>query len=69
MKRFILVSLRFYKRRISPLLGNMCRFEPSCSEYMYTAVERYGVMKGVWLGVKRLLRCQPFNRGGYDPVP
>ena len=69
MKQFILVSLRFYKRRISPLLGNMCRFEPSCSEYMYTAVERYGVMKGVWLGIKRLVRCQPFSRGGYDPVP
>jgi len=69
MKQFILVSLKFYKRRISPLLGNVCRFYPSCSEYMYTAVERYGVMKGVWLGVKRLLRCQPFNRGGYDPVP
>ena len=69
MKQFILASLKFYKRRISPLLGNMCRFYPSCSEYMYTAVERYGVLKGVWLGAKRLLRCQPFNRGGYDPVP
>ena len=69
MKRFILISLRFYKRRISPLLGNVCRFYPSCSEYMYTAVERYGVIKGVWLGVKRLFRCQPFNPGGYDPVP
>jgi len=69
MKRFILASLKFYKRRISPLLGNMCRFYPSCSEYMYTAVERYGAIKGVWLGIKRLLRCQPFSRGGYDPVP
>jgi len=51
------------------LLGNACRFYPSCSEYMYTAVERYGVVRGVWLGTKRILRCQPFSKGGVDPVP
>jgi len=69
IKKFILAAIRFYKRRISPWLGNVCRFYPSCSEYMYTAVERYGVVRGVWLGIKRLVRCQPFSRGGYDPVP
>lgn len=69
MKRFILASIKFYRRRISPLLGNACRFYPSCSEYMYTAVERYGVVRGVWLGTKRILRCQPFSKGGVDPVP
>ena len=69
MKDLILVLLRFYKRWISPMLGTLCRFEPSCSMYMYEAVERYGVIKGVWMGIKRLARCQPFCRGGYDPVP
>ncbi|MDR1663398.1 MAG: membrane protein insertion efficiency factor YidD [Clostridiales bacterium] len=69
MKKLILRLLRIYKRKISPLLGRCCRFYPSCSEYMYTAVERYGAVKGVWLGVKRLARCQPFCKGGYDPVP
>lgn len=69
MKKIILAALRFYKRAISPALGNRCRFTPSCSEYMYEAVERYGALRGVWLGVKRLVRCQPFCKGGYDPVP
>ena len=69
MKRFILALLRFYKRFISPALGQNCRFYPSCSGYMYEAVTRYGVLKGVWMGIKRLARCQPFSKGGYDPVP
>ncbi|MCL2216987.1 MAG: membrane protein insertion efficiency factor YidD [Defluviitaleaceae bacterium] len=69
MKKFIMAALRFYKRFISPLLGNNCRFYPSCSVYMFTAVEKYGAAKGVWMGLKRLARCQPFGRGGYDPVP
>ena len=61
--------LRFYKNAVSPLLGQRCRFYPTCSEYMYIAVERYGALKGFWMGLKRLMRCQPFCRGGYDPVP
>ncbi|MCL2199730.1 MAG: membrane protein insertion efficiency factor YidD [Defluviitaleaceae bacterium] len=69
IKKFLLASLRFYKRFISPALGQRCRFFPSCSEYMYEAVQRYGAAKGFWLGLKRLLRCQPFSKGGYDPVP
>ena len=69
ISRILLAMLRFYKRWISPLLGKRCRFEPTCSEYMYIAVVRYGAIKGFWMGMKRLLRCQPCFRGGYDPVP
>lgn len=61
--------LRGYKRWISPLLPPACRFEPTCSEYAAEAVARYGVARGLLLGLKRLLRCHPFHRGGYDPVP
>lgn len=61
--------LRFYKRAISPYLPPACRFVPTCSEYAAEAVERYGVVRGSWLTMKRLARCQPFCRGGFDPVP
>jgi uncharacterized protein len=64
-----LFLLRSYKRFISPLLPPMCRFEPTCSVYTMQAVEKYGVIRGVWLGGRRLLRCHPFNPGGWDPVP
>ena len=69
MKPVALALLRFYKRFISPLLPSACRFEPTCSVYMYQAVEKYGVIKGGWMGVKRIGRCHPFHPGGYDPVP
>ena len=69
MKRFLLSSLKFYKKFISPMLPNACRFYPTCSVYAYEAVSKYGVIKGVFLGVGRILRCHPFSKGGYDPVP
>ena len=69
MRGVALVPLRFYKRFISPLLPPMCRFEPTCSVYTMQAVEKYGVLRGVWLGIRRLGRCHPFNPGGWDPVP
>ncbi|HEX7832371.1 MAG TPA: membrane protein insertion efficiency factor YidD [Thermoanaerobaculia bacterium] len=69
MRGAALFLLRSYKRFISPLLPPMCRFEPTCSVYTMQAVEKYGVIRGVWLGGRRLLRCHPFNPGGWDPVP
>jgi len=69
MRVVIVWVLRVYKRVFSPLLPPMCRFEPTCSVYAMNAVERYGVMKGSWLAIRRLLRCHPFHPGGWDPVP
>ena len=69
MKELALALIRFYKRFISPILPPSCRFEPTCSVYTYQAIERYGVVKGGWLGLKRIARCHPLNPGGYDPVP
>ena len=69
MKRAMLASLRFYKRRISPLLPPACKYTPTCSEYAMQAVERYGAVYGGYLAARRLLRCHPFAKGGYDPDP
>jgi hypothetical protein len=68
MQRIIIAALRGYKLLISPLLPSACRFYPTCSEYMLEAVARHGVLKGIWMGAKRLGRCHPFHAGGYDPV-
>jgi putative membrane protein insertion efficiency factor len=68
--RAALFALRFYKAYLSILFAGSCRFEPTCSRYAYEAIERFGVARGIWLGTKRLLRCQPLSRKfGYDPVP
>jgi putative membrane protein insertion efficiency factor len=65
-----LTALRIYKVYLSILFAGNCRFQPTCSMYMYEAIERFGVMRGSWMGLKRLLRCQPLSRRfGYDPVP
>ena len=68
-KGIVISLLRSYKRWISPLLPAACRFEPSCSDYAREAVEIHGVWRGGLLGLWRILRCQPFSRGGFDPVP
>ena len=68
MRKLIVAILRFYKWTESPLLPSACRYHPSCSEYMRLAVEKYGVAHGVWMRLKRLLRCHPFHAGGLDPV-
>ena len=65
----MLAMVRFYRRFLSPLLPNVCRFEPTCSHYALDAIELHGAWKGGWLTLRRLLRCQPFSRGGFDPVP
>ena len=62
-------AIRFYQRFISRGLPSSCRFHPTCSQYTYEAIEKYGTLKGSWLGAKRIARCQPWNKGGFDPVP
>ena len=65
----LVVSIRIYQWLVSPLLGNCCRFEPSCSRYAQLCIERHGPMRGSWLAMLRLLRCHPFCPGGHDPPP
>ena len=69
MKFIALSMIRFYKRFISPVLPSSCIYEPTCSVYTYQAIERFGVIRGTWMGMKRISRCHPFHAGGYDPVP
>ncbi|MCP5102115.1 MAG: membrane protein insertion efficiency factor YidD [bacterium] len=69
IKKFFLLLIRFYRGAISPLLGSNCRFLPTCSMYTYEAIEMHGVLKGIFLGTKRILKCHPFHPGGFDPVP
>ncbi len=69
MKRLALRLIRLYQSTISQVTQPACRFAPTCSEYTYEAITKFGFIKGVWLGVKRLSRCHPLHEGGYDPVP
>jgi putative membrane protein insertion efficiency factor len=69
VSRAVLLLIQGYRVALSPVLGNQCRYIPSCSRYTYEAVERYGWLRGSWMGLKRIARCHPFARGGYDPVP
>jgi putative membrane protein insertion efficiency factor len=69
MKHLVLGLIRLWQMTFSKVLPPSCRFEPSCSKYGYEAVSRYGALRGGWLAVKRIARCQPFHPGGYDPVP
>ena len=69
MKALLLALIRFYQRCISPYRAPCCRFTPTCSTYTYEAIEKYGILRGGWLGFKRILRCNPWGGSGYDPVP
>ena len=68
MKIIIIFFIRIYKRFISPILPDSCRFYPSCSQYAIDAIKKYGTLKGGMMTIYRILRCNPFNKGGYDPV-
>lgn len=68
MRKLVLSILKFYKKFISPILPDSCRFYPTCSEYAAEAVGKYGVLKGSIKSIYRIIRCNPFNKGGYDPV-
>jgi uncharacterized protein len=69
LQRGLTGAIQFYRRAISPLKPPVCRFEPTCSAYALEAVERHGPARGSWLALRRILRCHPFCKGGYDPVP
>lgn len=72
MKKILIAMVRFYQRHISPAFPSCCRFIPTCSQYAVEALEKYGALKGLWLAIKRLLRCHPFHLGEhdfFDPVP
>jgi putative membrane protein insertion efficiency factor len=69
LARLAVLMIRGYQVTLSPLLPSACRYQPSCSAYAIEAVERHGALKGSWMGARRILRCHPFARGGYDPVP
>ena len=68
MRKIIIFLIKFYQKAISPFLGRRCRFYPTCSEYTKQAVEKYGALKGLYLGLVRILKCHPFHKGGYDPL-
>jgi len=69
MKRFLVCMIDFYQRQISPIFPPTCRFRPTCSQYAKEAIEIHGVIYGVYLAIRRILRCHPFSKGGFDPVP
>jgi putative membrane protein insertion efficiency factor len=70
MKRFFIILIRVYQILLSPFLpANSCRFYPTCSQYTIEAIQKHGTIKGMYLGMKRILKCHPYHEGGYDPVP
>jgi len=69
MKKIALSLIKLYQSTISKVLPSSCRFTPTCSEYTYEAINRYGIFKGIWMGTKRISRCHPWHEGGFDPVP
>lgn len=69
IKKFFIAPIKLYQKTLSPLLGNNCRYQPSCSQYMIDAINEWGVFKGIFLGTKRIGRCNPWGGMGHDPVP
>jgi conserved hypothetical protein YidD len=68
MKKIFIFIIKLYQKTFSKLFGNRCKYYPSCSEYTKQAIEKYGSIKGIWLGIKRICKCNPFSNGGYDPL-
>jgi len=68
MKKILIKFIEKYQKYISPILGNNCKYYPSCSEYTKQAIDKYGAIKGSFYGIKRIFRCNPFSKGGYDPL-
>jgi len=68
MKKIFIYLIEKYQKYISPILGNHCKYYPTCSEYTKQAIEKYGLGKGILLGSKRIIKCNPFSKGGYDPL-
>jgi len=69
IKAIVIAPIRFYRYFLSPWFGHACRFTPTCSAYCIEAIKTHGVIKGLWLGMKRIARCQPWCKGGHDPIP
>ncbi|HCW04078.1 MAG TPA: membrane protein insertion efficiency factor YidD [Clostridium sp.] len=68
MRKMLMAMIRFYRKHISPLKNPSCRFYPTCSQYALEAIDKYGALKGSFMAVKRILKCHPYHKGGYDPV-
>ena len=68
-QQIFILPIRFYQKVISPIIGPSCRYQPTCSHYMVQAIQEWGVLKGLWLGIKRIGRCHPWGSHGHDPVP
>jgi len=69
MKKILILLIKIYQNTLSPLLGNNCRYIPSCSQYTIEAIAEHGAIEGGLMGLKRIIKCNPFSKGGYDPVP
>lgn len=69
INNILIIPVRLYQLLISPMLGAHCRYEPTCSQYMIEAIHEWGPVRGIWLGIKRILRCHPWGSHGHDPVP